>query len=88
MTDEQMDLIDVHGKKMKPVIAAARKYRATIAKRLKLQEKEAEEKQTVSDLIKKLKIKPLPSGLIHFTCDGLDIIVEPGKEKVKVKELE
>ena len=37
------------GKDVKKAIAAGRKYRATISRRLKLQEKEAEEKAEVSE---------------------------------------
>ncbi len=83
MAEEQM-LIDIHGKDAKPAITAGRKYRATITKRLKLQEKEAEEKQEVSDLVKALKLKPLKDGVIHFKVDGVDIVVTPGKESIKV----
>lgn len=83
MTEEQM-LIDIHGKDVKPAIAAARKYRATISKRLKLQEKEAEEKQKVADLVIAAKLKPLKDGVIHFKVDGVDIVVGPGKVSVKV----
>lgn len=83
MTEEQM-LVDIHGKDAKPAIAAGRRYRATISKRLKLQDKEAEQKQEVSDLVKALKLKPLKDGVIHFKLDGVDIVVTPGKESVKV----
>lgn len=83
MTEEQM-LIDIHGKDVKPAIAAGRKYKSTISKRLKLQEKEAEQKQEVSDLVKAANLKPLKDGVIHFKYDGVDIVVTPGKESIKV----
>ena len=84
MSEEQM-LIDIHGKtNVKPAIAAGRRYRATISKRLKLQETEADQKQEVSDLVKKLKLNPLKDGVIHFKVDGVDILITPGKESVKV----
>lgn len=83
MSKEQM-LIDIHGVDVRPCIEAARKYRATISKRLKLQEKEAEQKAEVSELVKAADLKPLKDGVIHFEYEGVEVLITPGKDSVKV----
>ena len=49
-----------------------------------MQEKEAEQKQEVIDLVKAAKLMPLKDGVIHFEYDGVEILLTPGKESVKV----
>ena len=86
---EQMELIDVLPAKAKPIIKAARKYRQIILERLKIQERESDQKQIGSDMIRAAGIVPLnKEGLIHFKYEGIDIVVTPGKEKIKVTEAE
>ena len=83
MTDDQM-LIDIHGEEVAPCIPVARKYRATITKRMAIQEKEVDLKDELSALVRAAGLKPLADGIIHFKYEGGDILVAPGKDKVKV----
>ena len=84
MAEEQMDLIDVHGVDVKPCLAMGRKYRAMIDKRLNIQKKEAVLLEELIEAIYAAKLKPLEDGLIHFEHEGVEILLTPGKAKVKV----
>ena len=83
---EQMALIDVVPAKAKPIVKKARKYRQIILERLDLQKKEADQLQALSDMIEAADIVPLnKEGVIHFKYEDVDIVVVPGKTKIKVK---
>jgi hypothetical protein len=70
MTEEQMDLIDIHGKDVKPCIPIARKYYAAIRKRLEEGKKEAQLLKELAAAIRAADLKPLEDGLIHFKYSG------------------
>lgn len=82
--DEQMELIDVNPENVKPLLKAARKYRKTISARLEIQQKEAEEKAALRELIEKSELEPLENGKIAFNCDGVTIEHTPQQAKLKV----
>lgn len=84
--DEQLDLIDVKPKNSKEIIATARRYKATQAKRLSYLKDEIAEKQTLLELVKKEKLQPLEDGKIRFRCDGMVITITPRDELIKIKE--
>lgn len=77
-------LIDIHGKDIKPCIPIARKYYTAIRKRLADQKEEAELLEELAATIRAANLKPLEDGLIHFKREGVDILLTPGKDKVKV----
>jgi arginine repressor len=83
---EQLDLIDVHPKQIKPIIAEAKILKKCQIARAAAQDKENEQKAKVLQLITEAKIPRLPNGKIKFTYDCLTITVTPSKESVSVKE--
>ena len=85
---EQLDLIDVHPKQAKPIIAEAKILKKLQIARASAQEKENDQKAKLLQLIADAKIPRLPDGKIKFTYDGLTVTVTPSKESVSVKEAE
>ena len=83
---EQLDLIDVHPKQAKPIIAEAKILKKLQIARASAQEKENDQKTKLLGLIAEAKIPRLPDGKIKFTYDGLTVTVTPSKESVSVKE--
>ena len=85
---EQMDLIDVHGEQVKKLIAPARAYRATITKRLKIQETEANQKAALTDLVKAANLKPIIENrkkIVRFKYEDVTIeYTHEEKDNVKV----
>ena len=88
-TGEQGKLIDTNPDNVKPLIKKARKYRATIADRLSIQQTEREEKAELRELVAASGLTPLDNGNIEFHYEDVTIIVEPpaeGKITVRVED--
>lgn len=83
---EQLDLIDVHAKNIKPIIQAARLYKKFQAIRLTALKKEVAQKQRVLDLVREAKLKPLANGKIKFKSDHVKISVTPRDALIEVQE--
>ena len=93
MAEEQLELIEVHGENGTKIRDAAIAYKAIIAKRLKIQEKEAVQKAGLIDLVKQADLTPITTddGKKIIRCRIDDIVVEATHEekdnvKVKVEE--
>jgi hypothetical protein len=83
---EQMDLIDVHPKKAKPIIAAAKILKKFQIARSSAQQKENDQKDRVLDHIHAAKITRLDNGKIRFHYDDITITVTPKSESISIKE--
>lgn len=83
---EQMDLIDVHPKKAKPIIAQARILKKLQVARASAQERENGQKAKLLLLIEEANIQRLPDGKIIFTYDGATLKVTPKQESISLKE--
>lgn len=87
---DQLELIDVHGEEVKALIEPARAYKKTIYKRLKIQEKEAEQKSELIGLVKQAKLKPITENgkkVVRFKYEGVTIeYTHEDKDNIKVKE--
>jgi len=83
---EQLDLIDVHPENIKPIMAAARKYKMFQANRMAALDEEIKQKKVVLDLIHESGIKPLDGGKIKFEYEGTVISITPRDELVQIKE--
>ncbi len=83
---EQLDLIDVQSKNVKPIMLAARLYKGHQAARLAALATEIKQKQKVLELVKAAKLQPLEGGVIRFECDDMLITIKPRDELVQVKE--
>jgi len=83
---EQMDLIDVHPRNQKRIIAVARTYRQAQAERQEALKAEIEQKEKLLNLIHQAKLKPLDDGKIKFSVDTLTITVTPRDELIQVRE--
>lgn len=81
---EQMPLIDVLPENIKPIIPIARAYKKVVAQRVQLTAKEVELKTKIKDMARKAKIPRLDDGSIKITHDGVQIVITPQDEKVKV----
>jgi len=77
---DQPKLLDTDPENVKPLVKKARKYRATIANRLSIQQTEAEEKAELRELVADSGLKPLDNGNIEFHYEDVTIVVEPPKE--------
>lgn len=88
--DEQLELIDVHGDEVKGLIGPARAYRSTITRRLKLQEKEAEQKADLIGRVKAANLQPINENgkkVVRFKYEGVTIeYTHEDKDNVKVTE--
>lgn len=91
MTEEQLELIeDLHGEEGEKLRNAAKAYKATIAKRLKIQEKEAVQKAELIELVNRAGLKPVSTedGKKIIRCRIDDTLIEATheeKDNVKVK---
>jgi hypothetical protein len=74
---EQMPLIDVGPENLKKIAPHVRKYKAALAERMTALKLEIAEKVNILALVLEAKLKPLPNGHIKFTCEGIDIDIEP-----------
>lgn len=83
---EQLDLIEVAPKEVKPIIKAAREYAKHRDARIAVGKKEAEHKQKVIELVKAANLQPLKGGLIKFKYNGVTVSITPRDELVKVKD--
>ena len=83
---EQMQLIEVHPKKAKPIMAAARILKRLQVARASSQEKENKQKAILLNLIEEANIQRLPDGKIKFHYDGITLTVTPKQESISVKE--
>jgi len=83
---EQLDLIDIHPKEAKPIIAAARLYKKYQLARMAAGKKEVEQKRKVLELVKEAKLQPLEGGKIKFEYNGVEISIMPRDELVKIKD--
>lgn len=79
-TGEQGELIDTNPDNVKPMIKKAKKYRAVIAERLAIQQKEAELKTELREIVAVSGLTPTDNGSIVFTYEDVTITVEPPKE--------
>lgn len=89
--NDQPKLLDTDPENVKPLIEMARKYRATIADRLSIQQTESEQKAELRELVADSGLAPLDNGNIVFHYEDVTITVEPpgdGKLTVKVEENE
>ena len=88
--EEQLQLIEIHGEKGKKLVEPARAYRATILKRLKMQETEANQKVDLIEKVKAAKLKPIIENgkkVVRVKIEGVTIeYTHEDKENVKVKE--
>ena len=85
---EQMPLIDVSPEHSKEIEKVARAYNAKVKARLDIQKgRDGEEdlQQRLLDLVKAENLSRDNSGKIKFTVNGVEILLVPTKEKVKVK---
>ena len=88
-TGEQGELIDTAPDNVKPMIKKAKKYRAVIAERLEIQQKESELKAELREIVAASGLTPTDSGSIVFTYEDVTITVAPmqeGKLTVVVKD--
>jgi hypothetical protein len=76
-TGEQMDLIDVGPENLKKIAPRVRAYKAAMEQRIESLKVEVDEKGKILALVLKAKLKPLANGHIKFTCEGIDIDIEP-----------
>ena len=76
-TGEQLPLIDVGPKNLKKIAPHVVKYKAAMKARQASLKIEVEEKQEILALVLQAELKPLPNGHITFTCEGIDIDIEP-----------
>ena len=84
-TEGQMDLIDVSPPNAKAIKAAARKYKAIVAERQALTQKEVEAKVKIIEAVKEEKIIPDDEGVITCQLDDMTITIKPRDELVRVK---
>lgn len=82
---KQLDLIDIHGKDVKPIVDAAREYKEYQAARLAAGKKEDELKQLILELAEKAELQRLAKGIIRFEFEGVEIEITPRDSLVKVK---
>ncbi len=83
--NDQPKLLDTDPENVKPLIKAARKYRATIADRLSIQQTEAEQKAELRELVAASGLEPLDDGKILFKYEDVTIKVDPpGEGKITV----
>lgn len=85
---DQMQLIDVHPKKAKPIIVQAKILKKLQIARASAQDKENSQKAILLNLIEEANIQRLPNGKIKFTYDGVTITVTPKQESISIKEEE
>ena len=85
---EQLDLIDVHPQKAKPIIVEAKVLKKLQIARASAQDKENAQKAKLLKLIEDANIQRLPDGKIKFTYDRVTLTVTPKQESVSVKEEE
>lgn len=83
---EQMQLIEVHPKKAKPIIAVAKILKKLQIARSSSQEKENAQKAKLLNLVEEAHIQRLPDGKIKFHYDGVTLTITPKLESVSVKE--
>ena len=83
---EQMQLIDVHPKKARPIIAAAKILKKLQVARSSAQEKENTQKAKLLNLVEEANIQRLPDGRIKFSYDGVLLTITPKQESISIKE--
>lgn len=86
ISEEQLDLIDVHPENEKEIVAAAKLYRKHLANRQAAGRKEVEQKEKILMLIKEAKLQPLEDGKIRFSSDGFTFTVTPRDFLVQITE--
>lgn len=87
---EQLMLLDVESEFARPLKAAARKYKKSMAARKAALAEEVEAKKSILDLVKEAMatesgIRADAEGVIQFAVDGMTIRIKPRDELVKVK---
>ena len=85
-TGEQLDLIDVHPKDARPIIAAAKILKKFQVTRSSAQDKENNQKALLLHLVEKANIPRLPDGRIKFHYDGILLTITPKQESISIKE--
>lgn len=85
---EQMDLFDTQPEKAKEIVKAAQKYRETVARRMKLLDKEVEQKEHVLKLINECNVPRMDKGKRRLRIGNFIITTEPKDELVKIKEVD
>ena len=80
--NEQLPLIDTIPKNAELMDKKARRYYATVRKRLAIQEVEKTEKAELRDEVAKSGLQPLENGDLVYNHEGVDILLKPPKEGV------
>ena len=88
MTEEQMDLIEIHPENEKEIIKHARLYKEAQHRRIKAGKEESEQKQKLLELVEEANLQRLEGGKIQFKVDGFEIRVTPHDELIQIIEKE
>ena len=84
--DEQLDLIDVAPENAKDIARVGRLYKKAQSARIAAGNEEVKLKSQIKEFVEEAHLQRGEDGAIRFTCDSLEISIEPRDDVVKVKD--
>jgi len=83
---EQMPLMDVSPEHSKEIAQIGREYKKSVRLRQQALANEVTLKRKLLELIKEEHLQRLEDGTIKCHCDGVEVLVTPQDDKVKITE--
>ena len=83
---EQMPLMDVSPEHSKEIAQIGREYKKSVRLRQQALANEVTLKRKLLELIKEENLQRLEDGTIKCHCDGVEVLITPQDDKVKITE--
>ena len=83
---EQIPLIDVSPEHSKEIAQIGREYKKSVRLRRQALANEVTLKRKLLELIKEEHLQRLDDGTIKCHCDGVEVLITPQDDKVKITE--